>query len=216
MSSDGDDLGVWWQGGPVAALAMSPAVMEEESRFCLLGLHRPQVRRRFQRVKIPFRSFGWRIRISPVGPDVEIRNTGPPMAGVHSDSRCTSPDPPTICTAAPSGTRTSIEPQVSRRRLISRAVQLAEVRSTLAAPKPVQMVVSVANCQPGTPAADRHLVRSRTMSGLARRREAGVTRTSRWSAAFLSLQVSVTGRGQDHLQESEKVSSDNSPTLNRS
>ena len=42
----------------------------------------------------------------------------PPGDGRVSDSSWTRPDPPTICTATPSGTRTSMEPQVSRRRSI--------------------------------------------------------------------------------------------------
>ncbi len=60
-----------------------------------LGL--PAVRRRLQRVNgPPLRSLGWCIRITPVGPDVEIRNTGPPGTGGDSDSSWTLPDPPTI------------------------------------------------------------------------------------------------------------------------
>ena len=80
----------------------------------------PAARRRLQRVSGPaLRFFGWRMRITPVGPKVEIRNTGPPGTGGDSDSSWTRPDPPTICTATPSGTMTSIAPaRVSRRRLI--------------------------------------------------------------------------------------------------
>ena len=88
-------------------------------RLCLPELGLPAVGCGLQRANGPrLRSLGWRIRITPVGPDVEIRNTGPPGTGGDSDSSRTLPDPPTICTATPSGTRTSIEPQVSRWRLI--------------------------------------------------------------------------------------------------
>ena len=97
----------------------------------LLELGLLTVRRRPQRVNSPsLRSLGWRIRITPVGPDVQIRNTGPPGTGADNDSSWTRPDPPTICTATPSGTRTSIEPHVSRQRLTRCESQLEVVRSS--------------------------------------------------------------------------------------
>ena len=52
------------------------------------------------------RFFGWPYPDHPGWPEVEIRKTGPPGRGGDSDSSWTRSDPPTICTATPSGTMT--------------------------------------------------------------------------------------------------------------
>ena len=114
---------------------------------------------------------GWHIRITPVGPDVEIRPiTGPPGNWRRQRLTLDASWPVDHLHGHSLGTRTSIEPQVSRWRLISSASQLAAVRSSRAAPKPVLIVVSAANCQPD-PSWRPPSVACST-SGLASRREA--------------------------------------------
>jgi hypothetical protein len=154
-----------------------------------------------------------RIRITPVGPDVEIRNTGPPGTGGDSESSWTRPDPPTICTVTPSGTRTSSEPQVSRRRLIRWASQLAAVRSRRAVPTPVIIVVSAPNCQPRPRCSSPSGVCS--TRGSANRRAAGVSRTNGGSANIASSRSPRLGAAKTCSRTPENCSKDNSPPLNR-
>ena len=154
------------------------------------------------------------MRITPAGPEVEIRSTGPPGTGADSAPRRTRPAPPAICTATPLGTRTSIEPQVSRWRSTCSVSQLAVVRSIKADPTPVLIVVSAASCHPG-PSWRPPSAACRTR-GLVKRRAEGVSRTNGGSACIADSRSTWPRAAKSCSRTARKHACDSSPAPYRS
>jgi hypothetical protein len=100
------------------------------------------------------------------------RTTGDPGTGGRRLSHLTRPVADTTCTATPSGTMTVNFPvEVRRTRSISRASQLAVVRSSRTLPVDEVTVVSAANCHPA--GGSSRLMPVSSLSGWDSLREAG-------------------------------------------